>query len=103
MTFATPNFVRRRQKLEVIEFLPVKKAFKPQRLIRMKTDISGWVSQADRRKWSLSDKKEYAIDEDKAREFVIKGYAEPIGWKPVVSEDEKAEMLSSVTTISLGG
>lgn len=103
MTFSTPNFTRRRQKLEVVQFLPVKKAFKPQRLIRMNRDTNGWVSQADRRKWSLQDGKEYAIDEDKAREFVIKGYAEPIGWKPIFSEDEKAEMMSSVTTISLGG
>ena len=97
-----PNFIRRRQKLKEIRFEPASKVFKPQRMIRMTRDVNGWVSLADRRKWSLSAYKEYAIDEDKAREFCIKGYAIPVGWEVQVSDDERAEMMSTVTIIGPG-
>jgi hypothetical protein len=98
-----PNFTLRRLKTKNIEFIAAEKAFKPQRMIRMRQDVNGWVSREDRRKWSLSYGKEYAIDEDKAREFCIKGYANPVGWEVNASDDERAEVLSNVTIIGLGG
>lgn len=102
MSFNLPNFIRRRDKFRPIEFEPVTKVFKAQRMIRMTRDVSGWVSREDRRKWSLSAYKEYAIDEDKAREFCIKGYAIPVGWEVTVSDDERAEIMSTVTIIGPG-
>ena len=98
-----PNFTLRRRRLQAVEFVTAEKAFKPQRMIRMRKDVSGWVSREDRRKWELSYGREYAIDEDKAREFCIKGYAVPVGWEVVASDDERAEILSTVTIIGLGG
>ena len=97
------NFALRRRKLRPITFTPGEQVFKPQRMVRMTRDVSGWVSERDRRKWELSYGKEYAIDEDKAREFAIKGYCIPIGWEVEASDDERAEILSTVTTIGLGG
>lgn len=98
-----PNFTLRRRRLDRAEWVTAEAAFKPQRMVRMKQDVSGWVSPEIRKRWSLSYGKEYAIDEDKAREFVIKGYAIPVGWEVDASDDERAEVLSTVTRIGLGG
>ena len=103
MKFYLPNFKRRRLKEIPVTFEPVHKVFTPQRMIRMTRDVNGWVSHDQRKKWNLGYGREYAIDEDKAREFVIKGYAIPVGWEVTVSDDERAEVMSTVTTISLGG
>lgn len=97
-----PNFVRRREKLEPIRFEPVTKVFQPQRMIRMRQDVNGWADRRARIKWQLSAGKEYAIDEGKAREFCIKGYADPVGWEVNASQDEIAQTLSSVTVINMG-
>jgi hypothetical protein len=98
-----PNFSLRRRKVRPITFVPAEQVFKPQRMVRMTKDVNGYVAPGDRRKWELSYGREYAIDEDKAREFVIKGYCVPVDWEVVASEDERAEILSNVTIIGLGG
>jgi hypothetical protein len=96
---------RHGQALEPVTFVPIRKAFKAQRMIRLNRDVSGWVGgdKRTRKKWSLSAGKEYAIDEDRAREFIGKGYAEPVGWDPNLSDDERAELEAQVTTIGMGG
>lgn len=87
-----------------VEFVAVRKAFKPQRMIRLTRDVSGWVGGDKRtgKRWSLSAGREYAIDEDRAREFIGKGYAVPVGWDPNLSDDEIAELEAQVTTIGMG-
>lgn len=103
--FNLPNFRRRRAKLEPIEFVPVRHVFKPMVQIRMKVDLSGWVGdKRDRRKWAMGAGTYPIIDEDKAREFVAKGWAEFTD-KPrkPLSADEIAEYDAQVTKISLGG
>ena len=98
-----PNFTLRRQRSKGVEFLAAEKVFKPQREIRMTKDVTGWVTRSPLRKWTLAYGRQYAIDEDKAREFCIKGYAIPVGWEVIASDDERAEVLSNVTIIGLGG
>ncbi len=99
-----PNFNRRRRKLEPITFVPIERAFKPQVKVRATRDISGWASRDRRVKWEIPSGRVGCIDEDVAREFQIKGYVEILdGSVRPASEDEIAEVLSTVTTISLGG
>ncbi len=99
-----PNFIRRRRRLEPVRFIPVEKAFKAQVKVRATRDLSGWVDRDRRVKWQIPAGREGCIDEDVAREWHAKGYVELVeGVVRPVSEDELAEMLSSVTTVRLGG
>jgi hypothetical protein len=99
-----PNFVRRRRKqLEPIKFVPMSRAFEPQIRVRAIRDLNGWASEDRRVKWSIGKNQIGFLNESKAREFQVKGYVEIItGEIKPVSEDEAAEMLSTVTTISMG-
>lgn len=103
MTFNLPNFGLRRQKLVPVTFVPVAKAFEAQREIRMRQDVNGWVNddKGTRRKWSLSAHRVYAISEKKAREFCVKGYADPVGWDLIASHDEVVEARSNIKTINM--
>ncbi len=88
--------------LEPVTFLPVEAAFKPQIKVRAFNDLSGWISREKRIKWYLSAGRIGHIDEDKAREFQAKGYVQILkGDVKPVSEDERAEMLASMTTIGV--
>jgi hypothetical protein len=94
---------RRRKQLEPIQFVPVSKAFDPQIKVRALRDLNGWVNEDRRVKWSIGRNQIGFLNESKAREFEVKGYIEIITGKVIpVSEDEAAEMLSTVTTISMG-
>lgn len=94
----------RRRQLDPITFVPVERVFKPQVKVRATRDLNGWADRARRVKWNIPAGRIGCIDADKAREFQIKGYVEILdGDVKPASEDEIAEVLSTVTTISLGG
>ena len=96
-------FRRRRQKLEPITFLPVKKVFKHQVKVQALRDLNGWADRDKRVKWSIGKGRIGCLDTETAREFEVKGYIRVVtGEVHPVSEDEAAEILSTVTTISLG-
>jgi len=95
---------RKRKDLHVVKFVPVSKVFKPMVEIRFLVDISGWVDRDKRIKWSAAANTVEIIDEDKAREFVAKGYAEFVKRpKQPISQDEQDEHLATVTQLTPGG
>ncbi len=103
-----PGFTRRAKpmagELEPIVFEPVRRVFRAQVQIRMRKDVSGWVGdKAERRRWALRSGRLYAIDEERAREFVAKGYADFVH-PPAqpISDDERAEYEAQVTRVDLG-
>jgi hypothetical protein len=103
MGFGLPNFQRRREKLEPITFVPVSKAFEPQIRVQALRDINGWVDKRERKKWHIGRHQVGMLNEKTAREFEVKGYVRILeGDVKPVSEDEAAEMLSTVTTITMG-
>lgn len=103
--FHLPNFSRRRQLIEPVTFVPVRKVFKPMVQIKMLLDLSGWVDgKESRKRWSMPAGSMQMVDEDKAREFVAKRYAEFVHPpREPISADEQAEYDSQVTRISMGG
>ena len=99
-----PNFDRRRRRLEPVTFVPVERVFAPQVKVRATRDLNGWADKTKRVKWHIPHGRVGCIDADKAREFQAKGYVEILdGAVKPVSEDEAAEFMSTVTTLSLGG
>lgn len=67
----------------------------------MLKDVNGWASRERRAKWHLAAGRTYVVDEQTAVEFITKGYAE--GTLPrKVSPDERAELRSVMTTVSVG-
>lgn len=99
-----PNFRRRRQALEPVTFVPIERAFRPQVKVRATRDISGWADKDRRVKWEIPCGRVGCIDENVARDFQIKGYVEILdGTVRPASEDEIAEVLSTVTVVDLGG
>lgn len=90
-----------------IEFVPVHKVFKAMVKIIPRVDLSGWASKDKRQKWGMSVGQTYIIDEDKAREFVAKGYAvfadRDYDRRHPISPDEMLEARSTTTTLNLGG
>lgn len=94
--------LRRRQQLEPITFVPVERVFAAQVQVRALRDINGWADRDKRVKWHIGKGSIGCVDENKAREWATKGYVEIIdGTVKPVSEDEAAEILSSVTTLNL--
>jgi len=95
---------RGKKDLHVVKFVPVKKVFKPMVEIRLLMDVSGWADKDKRVKWHMAAGTTEIIDEDKAREFVVKGYAKYTSApKKPISEDERAEALATVTRLTPGG
>jgi hypothetical protein len=93
---------RRKPELKPVQFVAVERAFKAQVKVRALKDISGWVNRDRRVKFHIGAGRFGHLDEDKAREWAVKGYVEIIeGEIKPVSEDEAAEILSTVTTIGL--
>lgn len=98
-----PNFGRRRERLEPVRFAPVSQVFQPQVKVRALKDISGWANRRRRIKWSIGAGRVGYLNEDKAREFSIKGYVEILDGKvKPVSEAEAEEFLSQVTVLDIG-
>ena len=99
-----PRRKRKPKEIEPVKFVPVERAFKPQVKVRALHDLNGWVDRRRRIKWHIGTGQIGCIDEDKAREWMAKGYAELIeGTVKPVSEDEAAEFLSTMTRIGIGG
>lgn len=93
----------RRKPDRPVKFITVEQAFKPQIKVRVLKDLNGWADRSRNIKWHIGAGKVGCIDEDKAREFAIKGYVEILdGTIKPYSSDEAAEILSTVTTIGPG-
>jgi hypothetical protein len=96
MALVLPKRFRRPE----VKFVRPQDAFTPQAAVTMTRDVNGWIDRKKGLKWGLQAGQTYFIDQDKAAEFITKGYA--TGELPrTVSEDEKAEWMSQVQTISL--
>ncbi len=93
--------------LQPITFLPVKKVFRAMVSIEVNRDISGWASREKRQKWHMGAGTTHIIDEDKAREFVAKGYAsftDPMyAERHPISADEVDEHAATMAIITPGG
>jgi hypothetical protein len=75
--------------------------WQPQVEVTFVCDISGWLDRDTRVKWHFGAGTKHMVDEQHAVEFIVKGYA--TGTLPrLVSDDEKAEIRSVVTTVGLG-
>ena len=92
-----------RHRLRPAEFLTPEKSFQPQVEVFPTRDITGWLDKASKKKFHLKMGHSYCVDEKLAREWSIKGYVQ-IGRGEIraVSEDEAAEILSTVTTVNMG-
>jgi hypothetical protein len=97
----------KKRSFEPITFVPVEHVFAPMVEIVLLRDISGWADRDRRKKWEMAAHSRHIIDEDKARDFVAKGYAKFIdpryAKRKPLSEDEIAEARSNSTVIYLDG
>lgn len=86
------------------DFVPVTFAavdWQPQVQVTFTKDVTGWLNRDRRIKWHFAAGSTHMVDEQHAVEFITKGYA--TGQLPrKVSDDEKAEIRSVMTTIGLG-
>jgi len=90
---------QRKESLKPVQFQTVN--WKPQVEVTFTRDVNGWLDQDKRIKWHFAAGSTHMVDEEHAVEFIVKGYA--TGELPrEVSEDEKAELRSVMTTIGLG-
>jgi hypothetical protein len=90
-----------RRRAKPLKFVTPSEAFEPQVEVRMLKDVTGWVDRGRREKFHLGAQRTYMVDEQTAVEFITKGYA--AGELPrEVSEDERAEIRSVMTTIGVG-
>lgn len=84
-----------------VTFVSAKDAFKPQVKVTMTRDVNGYVNRARRIKWHLAAGQTYYVDEEKAVELIVKGYAH--GELPrAVSDGEREEFESQKQVIRLG-
>lgn len=100
-----PNFSRRQARAArgPVRFVSVSEAFEPQIRVQALRDLNGWVDEGRGVKWHIGKHQLGMLNERKAREFEVKGYVRILdGSVEPVSEDEAAEILSTVTTITLG-
>lgn len=99
-----PSFFRRKRAKEAKQFQPVvfkpvrRNPLKPQTRIRMINSVHGYFRDGSH--YSLTAGLTYWVDEEKADEYIVKGYAEG-DLSRVYSDDEVAAIRSSITVISL--
>lgn len=93
---------RRRRALQPVEFIPAKKAFQPQVKITMTRDVNGWLHRKRKQKFHLAAGRSYHVDEDRALEFIVKGYATGTPTREI-SEDELKQWHSEMKTVNIGG
>ena len=95
---------RSKPRIQPVTFVPVEQVFQPQVEVRSKVDLNGWADRRKKVKWNIPAGSVGCLDADKAREFQIKGYVEVLNGDvgPPASEDEIAEVMSTVTVIGLG-
>lgn len=90
---------QRKENLKRVQFQPVH--WSPQVEVTFTRDVNGWLDRDNRIKWHFAAGSTHYIDEQHAVEFIVKGYA--TGELPrKVSQDEKDEIRSVMTTIGLG-
>ena len=82
-----------------MRFEPVN--WQPQVEVTFTRDVSGWLDQAEGVRFHFQAGKSYHVDEQHAVEFIVKGYATGTLPRPV-SDDERDEIRSVMTTIGLG-
>lgn len=101
--FNIPNFNRLRLKAKPTQFVSPGDFFEPMVAVVAQKDVSGWVDRDKKIKWSMSYGRKYHLDRKTAREFMVKGYVYgPQDLTDDVSDDERADILSNVTIISVG-
>lgn len=75
--------------------------WQPQVEVTFTRDVTGWLDRDRRVKWHFAAGNTAMVDEQHAVEFIVKGYATGILPRKV-SDDERAEVRSVMTTIGLG-
>jgi hypothetical protein len=101
MTYAR---IRNQQRREVraltpVTFQPVD--WQPQVEVTFTRDVNGWLDRDANIKWHFAAGSTHYVDEQRAVEFIVKGYA--VGELPRhVSDDEHAEIRSAITIVGLG-
>lgn len=93
---------QQRKRFRSVRFVPVTQAFKPQIEVTFIKDVSGWVDHDRGLRYSFAAGRSYMVDEDTAVNFIVKGYASGELPRPV-SDDEKAEIRSVMTTVGVPG
>jgi len=97
-----------RQAIEPVVFTPVvRDPLKPQTKIKMLTSVHGRfqpVRGQPQQRYDLVAGKSYWVDQEKADEFIVKGYAEGI-LSRAYSDDEVAAIRATIQVIgaSVGG
>jgi hypothetical protein len=90
---------RQRKELYPVEFQPVN--WQPQVEVTFTRDVTGWINQSQGVRFHFNAGSTHMVDEQHAVEFIVKGYA--TGDLPrEVSQDERDELRSVMTTIGLG-
>ena len=99
MLYARIQRQQRKEALKPITFEAVN--WSPQVEVTFTQDVTGWLDRDNRVKWEFQAGQTAYVDEEHAVEFIVKGYA--TGQLPrEVSDDEKAELRSVMTTIGMG-
>lgn len=95
---------KRKARFKPVVFTPVENVFKPQHRIEMLKDVSGWVNndKSTGTKWHMQFGKVYFVDSETADSFIVKGYAKG-ELSRHYSDDEMAQIKSSVANIGMGG
>lgn len=89
----------KRKELFPVEFAPVD--WQPQVEVQFTHDVTGWLDRDRNVRFHFQAGGKAMVDEQHAVEFITKGYA--IGILPrAVSDDERAQIRSVMTTIGLG-
>lgn len=93
--------IKRRQHRELHPVTFAQVDWQPQVKVKFTRDINGWLDRDRSIKWHFAAGSTHMVDEQHAVEFISKGYA--TGELPRhVSDDERAEIRSVMTTIGLG-
>jgi hypothetical protein len=90
---------QRKESLRPVEFKPVN--WQPQVQVKFTRTVTGWLDRDKRTKWQFAAGSTHMVDEQHAIEFIVKGYATGELPRPV-SDDERADIRSVMTTIGLG-
>jgi hypothetical protein len=92
--------IRRHQRpITPVTLQPVN--WQPQVRVTFTRDVSGWLDRPQGVKFQFAAGSTHLIDERHAVEFIVKGYCTGELPRPV-SDDEAADIRSSMTTIGLG-
>lgn len=98
-----PRPQKKRREFDVVKFVPVERAFKPQIKVKALLDITGWLDRDKGIKFRIGMGRVGFVDADSARIWQAKGYITILeGEVEPVSEDELYELSKDDAKISLG-